>query len=1199
MPADYQLPDELQKRLVHLRRRVRLLHLLRGIGVTALILAVTLGALLFADSRWELPLAVRIGLLLGAAAIAVLTLTFCVFRPVLRRIEPAELAAVVERAHPELEERLTSLIELENDSVSATHKGSPLMRRRLLAEAIDAVDGISLDSTVPARRALRWSSIGVVATVLLLAPFATSPTSYSLLWARLVMPWGNFDSGGDVYFRIDGGDQVVARGSSVTIRAEVVARQNEQPVPSAIWFHWTDSSGVEQSRRMDRVADTATHSVTLPNVLDAFDFRVTSDRYRSRSYHIDVADPPKIESLTLQVDAPAYTGLPAKVYDGAIGTVRAVEQSRLKLNVQFSHPVKDASLLGLRSEPTGVADATAKEEAPFQFSLAADGMSARLEFVPEQGGPYRISAVDENGLTTADESQRILELVPDQPPQVQLTAESRESTIRPAQKLTIPTLAEDDFGISALELHYETASGKAGKIEAAPSAIDRNRAAFEFQFDTAPIELQTGDTLTYRARTVDNRPVPGPQEAWSEHVVLQVDSNASDRLPEVASSRQKDLQRRLQSLREEVAQQRQRADELRQPPENETKSAERAKQTEAMSAAVREAAQTAEQLSQAFKQHPLYDDLADPTQQVAEKQLTPAADAADQAAQSQPAERATESAKAAENLQAAEQELARLAERFQQLAALENDLLELGRLSREAGRLAEEANRMHTATSEAKTPEQQNPTTAEVESLERDQQKLARDLDRMLDQHPELMQAAVRQQRERLKEIEQNLRDLSAQEKSVAESLSREADQPAEQPDEAAATAGRDMLARQQELARDAALMALRTAEQHGDRQATVRKAGELAAKATEAARSALAGEFDDAAAQGKQGAARAQELEMEWRAESGNDPSAAEMREQSADIARRQAELADEFTKSEKSRSAQRGARQAGQEQIESAASATQEQLEDIARNLSEAPIELPEAGQRSQSAQQSVSTAKEAVQNSAKELGEANSTKAAQPTAEAAEAFQTAAEQAAAAAEMLGKADSPVPSAVGEQVAQASRNLSQAGEQLQRTKEQLAKGQTQPSSEAAERGEPGAEQSKKSDNRGLAESSQRFRDAAQALAQAAQRVQQAPGEQGGQPQAGEADMQSASSDGTPGNSADGDGSGSRVGVDLQKLQSEMQRRTSRDWGRLPGHLETEVLHSSQQSIRGEYARMIKLYFEALAKPPQPANSRDAASTP
>ena len=100
----------------------------------------------------------------------------------------------------------------------------------------------------------------------------------------------------------------------------------------------------------------------------------------------------------------------------------------------------------------------------------------------------------------------------------------------------------------------------------------------------------------------------------------------------------------------------------------------------------------------------------------------------------------------------------------------------------------------------------------------------------------------------------------------------------------------------------------------------------------------------------------------------------------------------------------------------------------------------------------------------------------------------------------------------------------------------------------------------------------SQQLRDAAKQLSQAAKDALPKPGE-------GKTGDQGVSRTGenteAGGNPPDRDG----------RLEELLGNRESRDWGKLPGHLQTEILQGAGKNPNGDYARLIRGYFREIAK--------------
>jgi hypothetical protein len=111
-------------------------------------------------------------------------------------------------------------------------------------------------------------------------------------------------------------------------------------------------------------------------------------------------------------------------------------------------------------------------------------------------------------------------------------------------------------------------------------------------------------------------------------------------------------------------------------------------------------------------------------------------------------------------------------------------------------------------------------------------------------------------------------------------------------------------------------------------------------------------------------------------------------------------------------------------------------------------------------------------------------------------------------------------------------------------------------------------------------------LQETAQQLKQAAQQLQQAANQL--QPNASPEGEQQSDPSSQP--STDGGDSQQQIakpgaGTDLERIETELQRLKKRNWGQLPGKLQTEIMQSRQKNPNGEYAPLIKRYFESIAR--------------
>jgi hypothetical protein len=66
--------------------------------------------------------------------------------------------------------------------------------------------------------------------------------------------------------------------------------------------------------------------------------------------------------------------------------------------------------------------------------------------------------------------------------------------------------------------------------------------------------------------------------------------------------------------------------------------------------------------------------------------------------------------------------------------------------------------------------------------------------------------------------------------------------------------------------------------------------------------------------------------------------------------------------------------------------------------------------------------------------------------------------------------------------------------------------------------------------------------------------------------------------------------------------LENHLKGLTTRNWGELPGSLKTEILQAARKKPDGDYAKLIRKYFDEISKtqkPEQPAAPAPAGAKP
>jgi len=795
--ATIDLPDNIEQQLLALDHQVRDATFSRGISRIALVIPVALGLCLAMDWALGLSGSLRLALLSGWLLVVAAVIRRELWRPLRRPPSLPELAALAEREHPELKERLTSLVQLRQEEIPGTSK---VMRDLLARQTAKVVDRLDLSDAAPAIRSPGTTLLAALACLLLLSPFVIAPADYGLLWARLFAPFGNFHWGSTQLVVVDG-DRIVAKGSDVRVRIELKQpRQASKPADASqavVWLNWSDDVGVTDSRRLEWDVESQQFVTTLPRVVRNLRFHAATAGALSASHRIDVANPPEIARLQMDIEPPAYTGLPAVALDGAQGEIRAAERSRISMKLQFNEPVTIAELAWpvVADVADGSAATPPLTERIVPITLSKDRRSATVEALAIHSGPFSIRLKNTVGLTNED-PPRSLVIDPDLPPAISLDGTDEPVGVRPDDRYVVSGLIKDEYGLTAVELHLESSTGKK-RIDQVPSDTLRERLlTHDFPVDVADFDLKPGQAITYRVRAVDNRPVPGPQETWTRLRTLMIESTTSKPQERELSNRDAELKQQIDQLRKSLAENKQALEKLHRRTEDEAlqrKNSNKAEELTKLEQQQDELTERLRKLAAELAENQLTEKLAEKAQQLADQDLAAARDKLEQAKQGEARDQLQPISEAIDRVASVDKQLKSLDQQLSELNRLEQDLAKLEQLARNTDRLAEKLEKLDQQSRQpmdqpagekpADAATQQPPTSptdpaaleADRQKLQTEGQKLNEELADLLKKHPELLDAARRDQLQRLEQLSQQAEELAKPQEQLAKAFEQAA----------------------------------------------------------------------------------------------------------------------------------------------------------------------------------------------------------------------------------------------------------------------------------------------------------------------------------------------------------------------------------------------------------------------------------------
>lgn len=759
------LPRLVCRLLQQVDRRLRIDRVLRGLGITTMVAALGAAIGMAVDLVLPVPAAVRWGLWGGWLATVGLVLALRVVAPLVRRLDPLDLAAVTEQGEPRLGERLTATVGLLGRP--GRLNGSPALVAVLAQNASAYAGLVDAAAVVSLRSATRWVACGGLALALVVAPSLVWPDPFRDLGRRFLAPWANLDRVGWFALDVRPGDASAALGADFLVSVRVAPRLGRFPAPADAWLEWTDENGgitrrvampeLKSSNSQIQIRGSSWERafvVTLPRLAGSLRYRVESGGAVSRSFRVKAIEPPSVVSVEAKVEPPAYTGLPSASVRNP-ERIEAWEGSRITLGVTANRPV------------AAVAIDWPQRPKPVSAALGADRTKAEAPLVAEVSGPFTLSLRDEQGLMSTAAVPRRLVVRADAPPQVSVQGAEARAQARADDRLRLEVVALDDVAVASVELHYSVVrphagtvvgEGKGGAGETSGHlAVEVPRLGTrsvrgEALLALGSLGLKPGDTVSYRVRVADNRPAPrGPNVVWSPVGSLAIVAVAEPLLAQRGRAEREAIQAKLDALKAAAAENRKETEQLRYAADAVQRDNglwDRIHQLALTrrEAKARELGDRLHLLARELDVHARFQLLAQPARQIAEGEaetsralLGQARDATD------PARRFDDLRQADLRLAAVSSRLDDLQRRFDALVQTEADLQQLQNL----------AEREEAIARQVPGPEAVDP--AQLDRLRADQAHVQKDLESLLNDSPRLRAEDLDKARETMRQAARQL----------------------------------------------------------------------------------------------------------------------------------------------------------------------------------------------------------------------------------------------------------------------------------------------------------------------------------------------------------------------------------------------------------------------------------------------------------
>jgi hypothetical protein len=433
---------------------------------------------------------------LGVALTA--ALIWLVLKPVLQPRSPEEVAVMVERRFPQLEERLLSAVEFANLPEAHRRGMSRALVEDLQKEAEHEASGIQFE------RAFRLNGVGRSGTAFGLTVFLLglhlifAGPAFAAFLSRMAL--NNTPVWRDTRVQVDPLRTKILKGSDFTIGID----QEGKPANRArLRFQFGDGAWNSVELKANGEHE---FSHLLKNVTETVTYYATAGDGITDRGIAQVVDPAAVTGAKLTLQYPDYMGRKPVTMTAAGGGVAAPVGTHVALELKANKPLESAQM-------------TLPKAAPVSWAVQGDQIRGSLTV--RKNEQYSLQLRDQDGFTAPEPQSFPIKAIPDQTPEVQLLIPEGDLDVVPDARVRLNITAKDDYGLAQIRVPYAV-EGRSGVLPAGTGGRQEKALELESLWEIAALRARPGDTIRYRVEATDYDNLNGPHVGKTAEYQLRI-----------------------------------------------------------------------------------------------------------------------------------------------------------------------------------------------------------------------------------------------------------------------------------------------------------------------------------------------------------------------------------------------------------------------------------------------------------------------------------------------------------------------------------------------------------------------------------------------------------------------------------------------------------------------------------------------------
>ncbi len=456
------------------------------------------------------------------------TFWYWIFRPLLhyfrlgKLISHEEAAKIIGTHFSDVKDKLLNVLQLKSQSVNYSDRSlieASIQQKSIELTPVPFVQAIDLQKN---RKYLQYA---LAPLLILLSLLVWAPGLIKQPTQRLIQVNKDFEKEAPFHFIIDVEKLNVEQNGDFTLKIHV----DGTALPADAFID------VDHFQYRLRKESDDEFSYTFNNVQKDLPFRIFSGNIESQEYLLKVMMKPIINSFTVQLEYPKYTGRKNETLNN---TGDLVLPAGTKVNWHFNSEHTD-HLYYRSSENEENTEIQRKSENEYQYSR---------RFLKDQS--YTLYLKNDL-LTNFDSIQYHVSVIPDQFPQIQVE-QFADST--DWKRNYFAGDASDDYGIRSITFNYiiKRKDGTEEPVKTKPVGQGEQGKASSFThvFDARDYLLQPGDAISYYFEVWDNDAINGSKSARSQ--MLEYKEATDEQLAKMEETNNEEIKDKMEDALKEA-----------------------------------------------------------------------------------------------------------------------------------------------------------------------------------------------------------------------------------------------------------------------------------------------------------------------------------------------------------------------------------------------------------------------------------------------------------------------------------------------------------------------------------------------------------------------------------------------------------------------------------------------------------------------